>query len=193
MQRTPRPPRVGIGTDVHRLVDGGPMSLAGLVWPDEPQGLEGHSDADVAAHAACDALLSAAGLGDLGSNFGTADPAWADETGTTMLAETARRVREAGYEIGNVAIQVIGNRPRLAPRRAEAEAALSRAVGASGVGVGDHDRRTGPHRPRRGCRRHRHRRTRLRRTRALASATLRPAATAADRDARMLAGSRFGR
>jgi 2-C-methyl-D-erythritol 2,4-cyclodiphosphate synthase len=106
------------------------MSLAGLTWPDEPQGLEGHSDADVAAHAACDALLSAAGLGDLGSNFGTADPAWADETGPTMLAETARRVREAGFEIGNVAIQVIGNRPRLAPRRAEAEATLSAAVGA---------------------------------------------------------------
>jgi 2-C-methyl-D-erythritol 2,4-cyclodiphosphate synthase len=130
VQRTPRPPRVGIGTDVHRLVDGCPMSLAGLVWPDEPQGLEGHSDADVAAHAACDALLSAAGLGDLGSTFGTADPAWADETGTSMLVETARRVRAAGYEIGNVAIQVIGNRPRLAPRRAEAETALSEAVGA---------------------------------------------------------------
>jgi 2-C-methyl-D-erythritol 2,4-cyclodiphosphate synthase len=115
---------------VHRLVDGGTMALAGLVWPEEPQGLEGHSDADVAAHAACDALLSAAGLGDLGSTFGTADPAWADETGATMLVETARRVRQAGYEIGNVAIQVIGNRPRLAPRRAEAEATLSRAVGA---------------------------------------------------------------
>jgi 2-C-methyl-D-erythritol 2,4-cyclodiphosphate synthase len=115
---------------VHRLVDGGTMSLAGLVWPEELQGLEGHSDADVAAHAACDALLSAAGLGDLGNTFGTADPAWADETGTTMLVETARRVRAAGYEIGNVAIQVIGNRPRLAPRRAEAEATLSRAVGA---------------------------------------------------------------
>ncbi len=130
MQRTPRPPRVGIGTDVHRLVGGSQMSLAGLVWPEEPQGLEGHSDADVAAHAACDALLSAAGLGDLGSNFGTADPEWADASGTALLEETARRVREAGYEIGNVAIQVIGNRPRLAPRRAEAEATLSRAVGA---------------------------------------------------------------
>ena len=130
MQRTPRPPRVGIGTDVHRLVDGRPLFLAGIAWPDEPQGLEGHSDADVAAHAACDALLSASGLGDLGSNFGTTDPAWADASGAALLAETARRVRDAGYEIGNVAIQVIGNRPRLTPRRAEAEAALSQAVGA---------------------------------------------------------------
>jgi 2-C-methyl-D-erythritol 2,4-cyclodiphosphate synthase len=123
-------PRVGIGTDVHRLVAGGPLHLAGLHWPDEPQGLEGHSDADVAAHAACDALLSAAGLGDLGSNFGTADPQWAGASGASLLQETARRVRAEGYEIGNVAIQVIGNRPRLGPRRAEAEAALSAAVGA---------------------------------------------------------------
>jgi len=122
--------RVGIGTDVHRLADGVPMHLAGLAWPAEAQGLEGHSDADVAAHAACDALLSAAGLGDLGSNFGTSDPAWAGAAGTAMLAETARRVREAGFAIGNVAVQVIGNRPRLAPRKAEAERALSEAVGA---------------------------------------------------------------
>lgn len=122
--------RIGIGTDVHRLADGVPMHLAGLHWPDEPQGLEGHSDADVAAHAACDALLSAAGLGDLGSNFGTADPAWAGASGAALLAETAARVRAAGHEIGNVAVQVIGNRPRLGPRRAEAEAALSAAVGA---------------------------------------------------------------
>jgi len=115
---------------VHRLVDGVPLFLAGLAWPDEPQGLEGHSDADVAAHAACDALLSAAGLGDLGSNFGTADPAWAGAAGTALLEETARRVRAAGFDIGNVAVQVVGNRPRLGPRRAEAEAALSTAVGA---------------------------------------------------------------
>ena len=125
-----QPPRIGIGTDVHRLVDGVPLHLAGLSWPDEPQGLEGHSDADVAAHASCDALLSAAGLGDLGSTFGTSDPAWAGASGAALLAETARRVRAAGYEIGNVAVQVIGNRPRVGPRRAEAEAALSEAVGA---------------------------------------------------------------
>jgi 2-C-methyl-D-erythritol 2,4-cyclodiphosphate synthase len=122
--------RVGIGTDAHRLADGVPMHLAGLSWPDEPQGLEGHSDADVAAHAACDALLSAAGLGDLGSNVGTDDPRWADASGVSLLGEITRRVREAGFEVGNVAIQVIGNRPRLGPRRAEAEAVLGEAVGA---------------------------------------------------------------
>ncbi|MCD4526504.1 2-C-methyl-D-erythritol 2,4-cyclodiphosphate synthase [Nocardioides sp. cx-173] len=123
-------PRIGIGTDVHRLVPGVPLHLAGLSWPDEPAGLEGHSDADVAAHAACDALLSAAGLGDLGSNFGTSDPAWAGASGAALLGETARRVREAGFEIANLAVQVVGNRPRLGPRRDEAEAALSAAAGA---------------------------------------------------------------
>jgi len=122
-------PRVGIGTDVHRLVEGRPLHLAGLAWPEEPRGLDGHSDADVAAHAACDALLSAAGLGDLGSNFGTADPAWAGASGTALLEETARRVRAAGYEIANIAVQVIGNRPRLGPRRTEAEQALGGAAG----------------------------------------------------------------
>ncbi len=123
-------PRTGVGTDVHRLVEGADLHLAGLAWPDEPFGLEGHSDADVAAHAACDALLSAAGIGDLGSNFGTSEPQWAGASGAALLGETARRVRAAGFEIGNVAIQVIGNRPRLGPRRTEAEAALSAAVGA---------------------------------------------------------------
>jgi len=126
----PALPRVGIGTDVHRLVEGVPMNLAGLTWPDEPAGLEGHSDADVAAHAACDALLSAAGLGDLGSNFGTAEAEWAGAAGCAMLAETARRVRAAGFEVGNVAVQVVGNRPRLGPRKAEAEQVLTEAVGA---------------------------------------------------------------
>ena len=122
--------RTGIGTDVHRLVPGVPMHLAGLAWPDEPAGLEGHSDADVAAHAACDALFSAAGLGDLGTHFGTSEPEWAGASGATMLAETARRVRAAGWEIGNVSVQVIGNVPRLGPRREEAVAALSAALGA---------------------------------------------------------------
>jgi len=127
---TPLDTRIGIGTDVHRLVPGVPMHLAGLAWPDEPAGLEGHSDADVAAHAACDALFSAAGLGDLGTNFGTSEPEWAGASGAALLTETARRVRDAGWEIGNVAVQVIGNVPRLGPRREEATAALSGALGA---------------------------------------------------------------
>ncbi len=123
-------PYVGVGTDVHTLAEGVPLHLAGLAWPEETVGLSGHSDGDVAAHAACDALLSAAGLGDLGSNFGTSDPVWAGRSGVDFLTETARRVRAAGLEIGNVSIQVIGNRPRLSPRRAEAETTLSAAIGA---------------------------------------------------------------
>jgi len=125
-------PRTGIGTDVHAFAapdSGRELWLGGLHWPGEV-GLAGHSDADVAAHAAADALLGAAGLGDLGAVFGTADPRWAGASGATLLAEAARLVREAGYVVGNVAVQVIGNRPRVGTRRAEAEAAMSAACGA---------------------------------------------------------------
>ncbi|MBT0993173.1 2-C-methyl-D-erythritol 2,4-cyclodiphosphate synthase [Cellulomonas sp. DKR-3] len=128
-------PRTGIGVDVHaydaEAADGpgAVLHLAGLAWPGE-RPLAGHSDADVAAHAAADALLSAAGIGDLGSNFGTAEPQWAGAAGTALLAEAARRVRAAGFEIGNVAVQVIGNRPRIGQRRDEAQSALSAAAGA---------------------------------------------------------------
>lgn len=116
--------RIGIGTDVHRLVAGRPMWIAGLHFPEEEFGPEGHSDGDVVLHAICDALLSASGLGDLGSNFGSADPAWAGAASSALLSETLRRVRAAGFEPVNVAVQLVGNRPRLGARRAEAEAAL---------------------------------------------------------------------
>lgn len=122
--------RVGIGTDVHRLEEGVPMWVAGLHFPDEPVGLSGHSDGDVVAHAACDALFGAAGLGDMGSNYGTAEPEWAGASGVAFLKETATRVRSAGFEIGNVSVQLIGNRPRFAARRDEAAELLSEALGA---------------------------------------------------------------
>ncbi|MCZ4498987.1 MAG: 2-C-methyl-D-erythritol 2,4-cyclodiphosphate synthase [Marmoricola sp.] len=117
--------RTGIGTDVHRLVEGRPMRIAGLHFPEESSGPEGHSDGDVVLHAVCDALLSAAGLGDLGSNYGTAEPQWAGAPGDDLLAETLRRVRAEGWEISNVAVQLIGNRPRVGVRRAEAERRLA--------------------------------------------------------------------
>lgn len=120
---------IGHGTDVHRFDHGQPCRLACLEWPGEA-GLAGHSDGDAAAHAACDALLSAAGLGDLGSNYGTDRPEWAGASGAALLAETARRVRGAGWAVGNVSVQVVGNRPRIGSRRAEAEAAMAAAVGA---------------------------------------------------------------
>lgn len=120
---------MGVGTDVHPFASGRTLFLAGLEWPGE-DGVSGHSDGDVAAHAACDAIFSACALGDLGSQFGTDDPAWKGASGVALLSEAARRAREAGYEIGNIAIQIIGNRPRFGPRRHEAEKTLSAAVGA---------------------------------------------------------------
>jgi 2-C-methyl-D-erythritol 2,4-cyclodiphosphate synthase len=121
--------RIGIGTDVHRLAPGRSMRVAGLDWPEEQFGPEGHSDGDVVLHAICDALLSAAGLGDLGSVFGTSAPQWAGAPSDDLLAETLRRVREAGWEVGNVACQLIGNRPRLSARREEAERGVAERHG----------------------------------------------------------------
>lgn len=125
-------PQVGIGTDVHAYAD---LSSTKELWVggarflgERP--LEGHSDGDVVAHAAADALFSASGLGDLGSNFGTAEPQWAGAAGSLLLSEAARRVRAAGFEIGNVAVQLIGNRPKVSARRGEMIEAMSTAAGA---------------------------------------------------------------
>lgn len=122
-------PRVGVGTDVHAFGGDGTLWLAGLEWPGEPA-LAGHSDGDAVAHAIVDALLAAAGLGDIGTHFGTAQPEYAGAHADVFLARTAFLLREAGWAIGNVSVQVQASRPRFASRRAEAEAALTAALGA---------------------------------------------------------------
>ncbi len=120
--------------DVHRHDDARELSLAGLRWPGE-RGLSGHSDGDAAAHAICDALLSAARFGDLGAQFGTGKPEWAGASGVALLRRTGQLLAESGFVISNVAVQIIGNAPRIGPRRAEAEQALSTALGGTAVSV----------------------------------------------------------
>jgi 2-C-methyl-D-erythritol 2,4-cyclodiphosphate synthase len=125
----PELPRVGIGIDVHPIAAGRACSLAGLEWPGE-DGCAGHSDGDVVAHALTDAVLSAAGLGDIGGLLGTDDPRWAGVSGAAVLGRVREVLAAAGWRVGNVAVQLIAATPRLGPRRAEAEAALSAALGA---------------------------------------------------------------
>ena len=127
--------RIGTGVDAHPLVSGRTMFLACLSWPDELAGCEGHSDGDVAAHAVCDAILSAAGMGDLGSVFGTSDPKWAGASGAELLTEVHKLISSAGWRIVNVSVQVIANTPKIGSRREEAQSAMSKALAGAPVSV----------------------------------------------------------
>ena len=126
---SPELPRVGVGTDVHPIEPGRPCRLAGLEWTGA-DGCAGHSDGDVVAHAITDAVLSAAGLGDIGGLLGTDDPRWAGARGAAVLGHVREVLATAGWRVGNVSAQLIATTPRLGPRRGEAEAALSAALGA---------------------------------------------------------------
>ena len=128
--------KVGLGVDAHAFSSdqNRKLWLAGLLWP-EQIGVDGYSDGDVAAHAICDALFSAAGLGDLGSNFGVDDPKYQGASGETLLKEAFAKITSAGYEIGNVSVQIVCNKPKIGPRRAEAIKALSKALGEAEVSV----------------------------------------------------------
>lgn len=127
-------PRVGTGVDVHPLSDDRPLWLGGLHWPGE-RGCLGHSDGDVAAHAVCDAVLAACGMGDLGHQFGIADPQWEGASGLALIEEVRHRVRAAGFEIGNVSVVIIGERPKVGPRRTDMEHALSSVLDGAAVSI----------------------------------------------------------
>jgi len=128
--------KVGLGVDAHAFSSDQDRKLwlAGLLWP-EQIGVDGYSDGDVAAHAICDALFSATGIGDLGSNFGVDDPKYQGASGETLLKEALKKITSAGYEIGNVSVQIVCNKPKIGPRRAEAIKALSKALGGAEVSV----------------------------------------------------------
>ncbi|WP_199580102.1 2-C-methyl-D-erythritol 2,4-cyclodiphosphate synthase [Blastococcus sp. TBT05-19] len=126
---TPELPRVGVGTDVHPIEAGRPCWLAGLEWPGV-DGCAGHSDGDIVAHAITDAVLSAAGLGDIGGLLGTDDPRWAGARGADVLVHVREVLDAAGWRVGNASVQLVASTPKLGPRRGEAEAALSAALGA---------------------------------------------------------------
>ena len=121
--------RTGVGVDAHKFGDSGPCSLAGLQWPETPR-LLGHSDGDAAVHALCDAVLSACQLGDVGTLFGVDKPEMAGVSGVAMISTLREFVISKGFVINNVALQIVGNQPKITARREEAQLVLSQALGA---------------------------------------------------------------